>query len=59
MLKHLRLVKLEGNVGLYRAVCYSSLCGYFKEYTFTDYPKKEIFWILRHKYNVIVPRGAF
>lgn len=59
MLKHLKLVALEGNVGCYRAVCYSPLCGYYKEYTFMEYSKKDIFRILRHEYNVIVPRGAF
>ena len=59
MLKHLRLVALEGNIGFYRAVCYSALFGYYKEYTFMDYSKKDIFKILRHEYNVIVPRGAF
>ena len=56
--KHFELIRLYNSNGATVAVCYNRLYGYFKEYTFLWYSKKEIIRKLRQEYGVIVRRDA-
>ena len=55
--KYLELVSIKGNNCNYTAVVFNPLGQYYEELYFLYYTKKEMIYLLRHKYNVIVRRG--
>lgn len=59
MTKKFELIAIYGGCGSYEAVIYNRLGGYFKIQNFIGYTKKELIYILRHKYNCIVRRGNY
>ena len=59
MEKHLVLIGFRGCRGCYTAITYNRIGGYYKEFRFLDYSKKEILYRLRNNYGVVCPRGSY
>lgn len=58
-MKKFELIRLRGTVGNYVASVYNRNGGYFKEYRFLWYSKKDVIRKLRNEYGVICPRGSY
>lgn len=56
MKKSFELISLVGGPGCYKATIYNRLGGYYREHSFLWYSKKEVYRLLRNKYDCVVSR---
>ena len=56
MYKEFTLVSLTKNGAIYHAVMYNKLYGYYKDYCFWYYSKREVIQKLRNEHDCIVAR---